>query len=298
MAPRGDPRRPGRGAPFQQDASSATRFALLLAVTVPALLVALAAGWRPLESEEAREFTAWVSRVTGRGAAASTTLPPPSDWAIPNGWFYTQVHGQGGAPGTHGYAVTDSDGMPFWTAYQRLGGPTVLGYPLSRRFTADGATMQVFQRGVLRHDATAERVAPLRLLDRLSAAGHDQALATQWGIPELEMPLPADAPEAAVADRLQEVLADHAALRAYLASVPEARALLGAPTSRVHDVGAFDIVRFQGGALQQWKEEVPWAKAGDVTAANVGEIAVALGQFPEQALVPVPAANGGGAAAP
>jgi hypothetical protein len=55
-------------------------------------------------------------------------------------------------------------------------------------------------------------------------------------------------------------------------------------------------VRFQGGALQQWKEDVPWARAGDVTAANVGEMAVALGVFPDQALTPVAAARASGVA--
>jgi hypothetical protein len=55
-------------------------------------------------------------------------------------------------------------------------------------------------------------------------------------------------------------------------------------------------VRFQGGALQQWKEDVPWARAGEVTAANVGEMAVALGVFPDQALTPVAAARASGVA--
>jgi hypothetical protein len=296
MAPLTDPRRPGRGAPFQPDTSSATLFALLLAVAMPALVVALAAGWRPLDADQSASLGQWVARLTGRGAAASTSPAPAADWAVANGWFFTQVHGQPGAPPSHGYAVTDSDGMTFWSEYQRLGGPTVLGYPLSRRFTADGATMQVFQRGVLRYDAAAERVRPLRLLDRLHEEGRDTALAAQWGVPLLETPAPAEAPPEAVEDRLAALFADYPAFPAYLRSVPDPAATYGLPTSAVHDVGAFYVVRFQGGALQEWKQEVPWARAGDVTAANIGEIAVALGVFPDQALTPVPAAGASGVA--
>jgi hypothetical protein len=296
MAPLTDPRRTGRGAPFQQDTSSATLFALVLAVAMPALVVALAAGWRPLDAEQTASLGEWVSRLTGRDAAASTSPAPAADWAVPNGWFFTQVHGQPGAPATHGYAVTDSDGMTFWSEYQRLGGPTVLGYPLSRRFTADGATMQVFQRGVLRYDSAAERVRPLRLLDRLHEEGRDDTLAARWSVPALETPAPTDAPTEAVEDRLVILFADYPAFPAYLKSVPDPASSYGAPTSAVHDAGAFYVVRFQGGALQQWKEDVPWARAGEVTAANVGEMAVALGVFPDQALTPVAAARASGVA--
>ena len=38
-----------------------------------------------------------------------------------------------------------------------------------------------------------------------------------------------------------------------------------------------------------WKTDAPWAKAGDVTAVNVGDIAIALGAFPSDALEPEPA---------
>jgi hypothetical protein len=62
--------------------------------------------------------------------------------------------------------------------------------------------------------------------------------------------------------------------------------LLGLPTSTVVDLGDFYAVRFQRGVLQQWKRDEPWAKAGEVTAANVGEAAVALGMVPAEALAP------------
>lgn len=287
MATPFDPRRLGRSAPYQQETSTATLIALLLAVAVPALVVALAAGWRPLNAEQSSLLGQSLARLTGRGVAAST--PPPADWALPDGWFFTQTRGHSGRPGGDGYAVTDAAGIPFWTEYQRLGGPTHVGYPLSGRFVVDGAATQVFQRAILRFDTVRGRVVTLPVLDRLHAEGHDGVLADHYGIPALELPAGADPMPEAITDRLDLVLADYPALRAALAAVPDVAALFGAPTSTVHDAGAFFVVRFQKGALQQWKQDVPWARRGDVTAVNVGEIAIALGLFPEDALAPIAA---------
>jgi hypothetical protein len=287
MAPHPDPRRIGHSAPYQHDTSSATLFALLLVIAVPALVVALAAGWRPLSGNDADALAAWLGQLTGRRATASVA-PPASDWAIPNGWFFTQVQGQATGPDARGYAVSDANGMRFWSEYQRLGGSTYMGYPLSRRFEVEGGTAQVFQRAVLRYDSTADRIVVSRLLDRLSREGRDDELYARWGIPPLEMPVRANSGEG-FEDRLNLLLADYPAIQAYLANAPDAQALFGAPTSAVHDAGDFYVARFQSGALQQWKRDMPWAKAGDVTAANVGEIAAGLGVFPEEALQPMPA---------
>ena len=58
----------------------------------------------------------------------------------------------------------------------------------------------------------------------------------------------------------------------------------------------YDAARFQNGTLQQWKVDMPWARNGDVTAVNVGEIAARLGQFPADSLAPTAAeAPAGGA---
>ena len=291
MAPPSDPRRLGRGAPYHRDTSSATLVALLLVVAVPALVIALVVGWRPLSPEQSAEWKHWVGRLMNRGTAVSAAAPAAADWALPNGWFFTQVHGPGGEPGKTGYPVSDTDGMPFWSDYQRLGGPTSLGYPISRRFTADGANWQVFQRGVLRYDPAAGQTVPERLLDRLHDAGQDVALATRWGIPEMELPAPADASPEDLEERLRLIVAEHPPFASYLSGLAEPLAVYGLPTSAVQDAGSFYVVRFQGGALQLWKHEVPWAHVGDVTAANVGEMAATLGVFPAQALAPLPSAR-------
>ena len=50
------------------------------------------------------------------------------------------------------------------------------------------------------------------------------------------------------------------------------------------------VIRTQKAVLQQWKVDVPWAKAGEVTIANGGDITEALkkslGWFPAEALSP------------
>jgi len=72
------------------------------------------------------------------------------DYALPDGsgHFYQQANGQGGQ-GDSGFAITNDDGLPFWMAYQQLGGPAVLGYPISGRFVWDGFTVQAMQKVIL-----------------------------------------------------------------------------------------------------------------------------------------------------
>jgi hypothetical protein len=129
------------------------------------------------------------------------------------------------------------------------------------------------------------RVVPI--LDQLHAAGLDDSLAASSGIATLGLRPPSGVESAAV--RTDWLLADYPAVQAYVAAAPDASALLGLPTSTVQDFGPYYGVRFQNGALQQWKVDMPWARKGDVTAVNVGEIAARLGQFPAEALAPTAA---------
>jgi hypothetical protein len=210
----------------------------------------------------------------------------PSDWAVADGWFWAVRPPAPGVSEVPGYRVTDADGIGFWAKYQRLGGAEVLGYPRSRRFAQDDAVMQVLQRAVLRSIPTDADITAFPLPDWLHDEGHDSQLADDWAIPPLTVPVPDDASAEIYAQRLDWVFAEFPSFRAYLSGVPDAAELLGWPTSPVHDAGAFYVVRFQTGALQQWKEDVSWAKRGDFPAVNVGELAVALSVFPPEALVP------------
>lgn len=46
------------------------------------------------------------------------------------------------------------------------------------------------------------------------------------------------------------------------------------------------VLRTQRTVFQLWKIDVPWARAGEVTLANGGEIAKKYGLFPIEALLP------------
>jgi len=268
------------------DLGRATFLALLVVVAVPALIVALSAGWRPVDQHVLDAIGSTIGNLRSeRGAAAPAA---PSDWRIADGWFFTEVQSAPGpaSGGPAGYAVTDADGVLFWSEFQRLGGVSALGYPVSQRFTFDGVTYQAFQRAVLTFDPASGAAGVAPILDQLHEAQLDQRLAAEWGIPALSLPVPAG--EDTVQTRVGWLLADYPAIQAYIAGLPDGEALLGLPTSTVQDLGPYYAVRFQKGVLQQWKEDVPWAQQGQVTAANVGEIAARLDRFPGEALVPAP----------
>jgi hypothetical protein len=95
-----------------------------------------------------------VGVVAGLAIAASALFSPNApagaqqaeDFPIPNGWFYTQTRGS--APLGHGFAVQDSD-VAMWSAFAQMGGPAVMGYPVSQRYLAAGRVTQAFQRATL-----------------------------------------------------------------------------------------------------------------------------------------------------
>src|SRR5690606_23074970 len=88
-----------------------------------------------------------------------------------------------------------------------------------------------------------------------------------------------------IVERRQELLATRPALRNAYFAVSNPLTFFGLPTSNVVDMGNHYAIRLQRSVLQEWKEDVPWAKAGQVTAVNGGEIAAALGLIPATALV-------------
>ena len=81
-------------------------------------------------------------------------------------------------------------------------------------------------------------------------------------------------------------------------AVADPLTLYGLPASRVEDMGNHFAIRLQRAVIQQWKVDVPWARAGEVTVANGGDIAKESGLFPEIALQPGTADGGAAAPAP
>ena len=204
------------------------------------------------------------AKLAPSGVTPAGTASLPLDHAVPGGHFYTQ---RGAGDGVSGYAVTNDGGVRLLDEYQRLGGPRALGYPVTRRFQMNGFAVQAFQKGVLQWRPEAGQAWLTNVLDELHARGKDDFLRLRHATP----------PQAASpgADVLN-------AQPAIAARYDEARH--GKPTSQVQDMGNHFALRTQRAVLQLWKVDVPWAKAGETTVANGGDVAKEAGLLPVEAV--------------
>ncbi|MDO8688900.1 MAG: hypothetical protein Q7R39_02610 [Dehalococcoidia bacterium] len=220
---------------------------------------------------------AMVSPLASPAAAAD------ADYDIPGGHFFTQANGQGGAGGT-GYSITDDGNIPFWTRFKVLGGVTAIGYVSSKRFTYKGFTNQATQKYVLQWQPSG--LFYLNVFDELSAAGKNSWLESVRGIPK-----PDTFDEAGktfdqiTAARLTLLDANPAIKAVYMASADPV-STHGLPTTKVVDVGPAYVIRNQRDAIQQWKTDMPWAKAGAVTIVNGGDIFKEAGLLVGDAVTP------------
>jgi hypothetical protein len=216
--------------------------------------------------------------------------PLEPDFDIITGRFYTQaaMQPEGRGPYAVGFSVTNEGGIPMWDEYRRLGGPGVLGYPISRRFFLDGTVMQAFQKAVLMWDAGARRAVAAPILDMLHSIDADAWLEASKGLPAF-VPVPDEGgkPWEELARLRYNVYLDPFPpfQQRYFALFDPVN-LLGLPAAPPKDMGSAVVLRFQRGALQQWKQEMPWARAGEITIASVGEIARESGLLPKEAFEP------------
>ncbi len=228
------------------------------------------------------------------------------DYAIENGWYYTQTGSNTG----RGYAILDSGGIAFWSGFQQLGGVPELGYPVSGRFVIDGFVYQATQKALLQWDQATSSVNIANTFDLLSAANYDAWLEAFRQIPG-SFDWSADDPindwPGTVQNHLsrifdaqpgdtQELTAARAALRERFLSNPNWLQLSGLPLA-IQDFGPMVVMRAQRVALQYWKVKVPWANPGDVTVVLGGDLAKESGLIPEAATVPLDAAAASLAAA-
>lgn len=223
--------------------------------------------------------TALALPAVAQADAADVDLPNGS------GHFYTEANGLGGA-GDSGYSITNADGIPFWTVYQQLGGPAALGYPASRRFTWDGFTVQVLQKVILQWHPDTHQVLFVNVLDRLHDLGKDD-----WLLVYRQTPRPfATAPDRGLAwpqveQRHWAILDSNAAIKARYWADADPIDRFGLPMASA-DMGNSVVVRAQRVVFQYWKVDVPWAKAGQVTIANGGDLAKEADLFSPAALQP------------
>ncbi len=210
-------------------------------------------------------------------AAAPVKAPTggASDFAIPGGHFYTQA-----ANGQGGFRVVDNDKAKMWTEFQRLGGVPVVGYPVSQVFVYDTFPTQVFQKLALQWRPDMGMAVPMNLFDIMSQQGRDpQLLETrQVPLPLVGFDKPGDTFDAIVKNR-QALMDQYPAIKAAYFAAADPLAVYGLPTSKVEDMGNHYALRTQRAVFQQWKENMPWAKIGEVTVANGGDIAKEQGVF-------------------
>ncbi|GIW06526.1 MAG: hypothetical protein KatS3mg060_1331 [Dehalococcoidia bacterium] len=214
------------------------------------------------------------------------TVAARQNWDIPNGHFFTQT----GEPGKTGFAVTDDAGVPFYTEFRRLGGTDGVGFPRSHRFIWNGFVTQVFQKAIFQWSPERGVVNFVNVFDELSSAGKDAWLDRERATPR---PLSSSFDEGKSWPEIQTarlaLLDQDPALKQVYFGQPDPLRSFGLPTSRVEDRGNHTVVRLQRAVLQRWKVDVPWAKAGQVTIANGGDIALEAGVIPTEATTPRPA---------
>jgi hypothetical protein len=207
------------------------------------------------------------------------------DYDVVAGHFFTQTNGHKGS--ASGFGVTNADGVPFWTAFNNLGGVDVLGYPVSRRFEMDGFVVQAFQKSVLQWRPEQKAFAFLNTFDVLHDRGRDGWLQVYRQTPP---------PQDTAADAglpFDKVMARHtalldkvpAALKSQFLADPDWLDHYGLPVATQETTNSV-VVRAQRASLQYWKEAVPWAAKGSVTVANGGDLAKEAGVFPWLAVTP------------
>ena len=208
----------------------------------------------------------------------------PQDYDVPGGHFFTQTAGHDGITG---FAVTDEGGVKFWSEFQRLGGVQALGYPVSKRFSSKGFTVQVMQKGVLQWRPEVGQAWLTNVFDEMHEAGKDDWLFSTRSTPRpLDPSFDGAKPWAQVLSGRVALLDPQPPIDKRYESAGDPLTFFGLPTSQVQDMGNHMAVRLQRAVIQLWKVDVPWAKAGEVTVANGGDVAKEAGLFPAEVLAP------------
>ena len=216
--------------------------------------------------------------------AAFAAGPPAANLeaTLPSGRHFQQTSDYPGV----GFDIVDLPttpvgAAPFWSAMRARGGPTLLGYPLSRAFVGrDQCVYQILQRVILQA-CGAGQVQFANTFELLEQAGRDEWLAAFHSVPP---PITGDGSTSlqhAIEIRLGW-LTNPALREAYLQppngavadwSQADAVNLYGLPMSRPVDHGPFVSQRFQRIALQWWKEAGPAGiRPGEVTPVLAGQL--------------------------
>lgn len=217
--------------------------------------------------------------------AESIALP---DFPIPNGHFYTQASGRGGA---YGFQITDGDGANFNSEFIRLGGVAHLGFPASERFVFGGFITQATQKTLLQWRPETRRVAFVNVFDVFTQRGLDPVLAkTRLIPPTADNSADSGLSWPQVVARHLAILNQNAAIKARYFADPDPIDDFGLPQGSA-DFGGVFVIRCQRAAFQQWRVKTSFARAGDVTQVNAGDLAKEFGLVPDAAATPASASD-------
>lgn len=229
------------------------------------------------------------SQITLNLGLRLTHLAPQdtTDYDIPSGRFFEETGSRLAARG-YGFAIVNDDNARFWDEFQRLGGVDELGYPASRRFVWDGFASQATQKEVLQWRPERGQVAFVNVFDQLSKAGKDDYLLTVRQVPKpFDNSPDTGLPWEQVVSRHLAYLDQDPAIKSRYFADPAWLDHYGLPQS-YGDLPNVFVIRTQRAVFQRWKVDVPWAKAGEVTIANGGDIAKELRLVPPDAAAPEP----------
>jgi hypothetical protein len=247
---------------------------------------------QPASASQPRGGTASSPEQAPTATPLPATRPPGTegrnDYPVDGGWFYSQANGRD-AGGVYGYSVTDADGVPFWTWFQRYGGVNGVGYPVSHRFQWDGFISQAFQKVVFQYRPDqGGAVVFVNAFDQLSKAGKDDWLLTVRNVPrsnDWQSDQGKDWP--AIVQNHQAILDPYPALKSAYLAAADPVTQFGLPMG-VQEFSNVIVVRAQRTVFQQWKIDVPWARAGQVVLANGGDVVKESGILPGEAIGPQP----------
>ncbi|MHB1134955.1 MAG: hypothetical protein ACYC4L_21500 [Chloroflexota bacterium] len=216
--------------------------------------------------------------LVGAAPAAAQQQPEAADWDIVGGHFFTQT---GNVSSKTGYAITDDNGVAFWSEFKRLGGVNGVGYPVSGRFNWNGFVCQAMQKVVFQWQPDSQSVSFVNVFDLMHDLGKDSWLEATRQTPKPRAFNDVGLPWDQVVAQHLAVMDDFPAIKqAYMSVGGDPITMNGLPTTDVVDMGNNFIVRAQRVVIQQWKEDVPWAKKGQVTFGLGGSIAKEAGVLP------------------
>jgi hypothetical protein len=203
----------------------------------------------------------------------------PLDTSLPNGHFFKEANGFGGA-GDLGFTVSDDAEARFWSEFQRLGAAQRVGWPISNRFSHQGFVTQAFERLALQWRPELGQAVPVNIFQEFTGV---QDL---WLEQAHQVPAEPDAnadqglswPVASA--RHRALLDPYPQLRQFYTSDPNALETYGLPLS-ARDFGGTVVVRLQRAVLVQRPGEAVGMLLG-------GALSEEVGLWPPDALVPQP----------